>query len=455
MKLTDSGNAEALIQAHGDVLRYCPPMRAWYIWGGRVWREDTNGGILQLTKQVARGYGDVAEKMEADDPQRKRLFKWALDSEGLRYMQSAITIAQSDVDVCVDAAEFDRDPMLLTVENGTLDLESGKFRTFDPDDYITHWAPVTYTRDAHSTLWEDFLASIIPDPATRDFIQAAVGYSLTGSMEEDKMFILYGDGRNGKTTFVNAIMSMMGGYSAQASSQAIMHKRGDGPTNELFVLRGKRFVAATETGESRHLNECLVKQMTGGDPISVNPKYRSQIEFIPTWKLWLSTNHEPQIIGTDTAIWRRLLKIPFSVTIPEAQCDTKLKPMLSTRSERSGILNWALEGTRMWRKSGLKPSPEVAWATTKYRAGQDYVAEFLSECCIVSPQNTVSKSVMYQKYVMFCKQNYLIFVAKNVFGRRLHEIGISESRDTKSRFWVGISMGTYVNLNPIHMEDYK
>ena len=319
MRLTETGNAEALVRKFGKGIRYCPLMRSWYVWSGRRWHEDTDGELYRMAKEIAGSYFKTADELENGDLNRNRLLKHANLSESLRGLRNMIEIAQSIDGICIDPEEFDRDSMKLNTVNGTIDLKTLKLGKFDQDDYITKMAPVQYIRGAVSKVWDNFLSDIIPDPATRLFLQTAVGYSLTSDMSADKMFLLHGSGRNGKTTFVSTILNMLGDYGAQAASNMLMHKKNSGPSNDMFVLIGKRFVAATETSESHKLDENLIKQMTGMDRVSVNPKYKSQMEFTPTWKVWLSTNHEPIISGTDTAIWRRLIKVPFSVTITDEQ----------------------------------------------------------------------------------------------------------------------------------------
>ena len=452
-RLTEASNAELLIRMFGDGIRYCPPMKAWYVWGGRRWHEDVEKEMFGHAKDVAMGYRVRAEGMDVGDRNRGSYLKHADVSERLTGIQSMITLAQGIEGVCVDVEDFDRNPMHLNVENGTIDLDTLKFRAFDRTDYITKMAPVQYRAGTRSEVWERFLVDVIPDEDTRTFLQAAVGYSLTSSMDEDKMFLLHGRGRNGKSTFVGTILNMLGDYGAQASSQMLMHKKTSGPSNDLLVLIGKRFVAATETSESHKLDENLIKQMTGQDRVSINPKYRSQMEFTPTWKIWLSTNHEPIITGTDRAIWRRLLKIPFDVTIAEDVCDPKLRPhLMRSLEERSGILNWALEGVRIWRACGLMIPKRVSDATRWYRANQDLTGQFIEDCCQIHPDLTINKKKLYQVYLDFCRGIHEEPKKINEFGHQLKEREISDGRKANSRFWTGIAVRKTVSLNPLDME---
>ena len=443
------GNAEALIEKFGADLCYCPQIKEWYVWDGKRWREDVNKSIIQMAKKIARSYLKEAKKIDKELPVYKALLKHADSSESLRGIQSMITLAQSDNTVLTHLDGFDRNPNLLCVENGIIDLDEQEFNGFNRDAHITKIAPVTFRRGASSTKWENFLIDILPDADTRDFIQRAVGYSLTGHTHAEVMFLLYGRGQNGKTTFTSTILNLLGDYASQASSSALMQHDADGPSNELYVLIGKRFVVAAETSESRHLNENLIKQMTGMDRISVNPKYKSQIEFTPTWKIWLSTNYEPTIIGNDHAIWRRLRKIPFDVVITEEKRDPELKlALLEDKEEHSGVLNWALEGVRRWQEDGLTPSKQVYEATRAYRVEQDLVGQFIAEQCQIHPSLTVGKGKLYQTYVAYCKDMNEKPRQKIAFGHQLRERGTEDARNRNGRYWVGIGVNEVVNLNP-------
>jgi putative DNA primase/helicase len=330
-----------------------------------------------------------------------------------------------------------------------VDLETGEWREYKANDYITNRAAVAYTRGAVNRRWEEFVARVMPDTGVREFVQTAVGYSLTGLTNEDKLFILHGNGCNGKSTFTSAILNMLGTYGAQASSELLLRKRASGPSNDMFVLLGKRFVSATETGETCQLDENLVKQMTGGERVSVNPKYKSQIEFTPSWKTWLSTNHEPVIRGTDEAIWRRLVLVPFNVTIGKSHRDPKLRTHLANNYEgRAGILNWALEGVIKWVRNGLIIPTQISDATAHYRQSQDPIGQFMQEMCHISQNVMVRKGVLYDAYCQFCLKNHDQPRTKNAFSRYMHFRGIGESRDMDARFWVGIELDNSVSILP-------
>lgn len=453
LRLTDSSNAERLIEMYGNELRYCPQTREWLIWDGRRWAEDIGNQIYTMAKDVARSYETTAEGLNNKEGKLyESVIRHARSSESLRGIQSMIHLAQSHEDVVVSHEDFDRNPDRLCVANGVIDLTDCSLHKFDPSDNITKLAPVVYTRGKVSKTWDRFMSDVVPDLDTRDFVQRAVGYSITGHMYEERMFLLYGQGQNGKTTFTSTILNLLGDYAAQASSSALMRSSSRGPNNELYVLIGRRFISASETGESGKLNETLIKQMTGMDRVSVNPKYKSQMEFYPSWKIWLSTNHEPMIVGDDKAIWRRIIKIPFTVVIDKPDPKLKLR-LLNDLGERSGILNWILEGVKMWRERRLELPDQVSQVTNIYQEEQSITGQFMKEICKCVKGVGISKSRLYNEYVKFCKSIREKPKSKNAFGRQIHEMGMGDSRDKNDRYWVGICTNKAVSLNPLDFEN--
>ncbi len=452
LRLTDSSNAEKLVELYGDDIRYCPKMKEWFIWDGRRWLEDSGKTIYQYARDVARSYEDTAKALSKDSDFRKAILKHANTSESLRGIHAMIQLAQSHPEVLVGHDEFDRNPDQLNVANGMLDLSDCTFHKFEPSAYITKIAPVVYVKGRTSEAWEKFMVDVVPDPDTRDFVQRAVGYSITGHTFEERMFLIFGDGQNGKTTFMSTLLNMLGsGYASQAASTALMKSGTRGPNNELYVLIGRRLVLASETGEGGSLDETLVKQMTGMDPVSVNPKYKSQMEFYPSWKIWLGTNHEPIIVGDDKAIWRRMIKVPFTTVIENPNPKLKLL-LLNDFNERSGILNWALEGVRMWQDRRLVLPDQIEYATDEYRMEQSIIGQFLREVCKKRKGTGVAKSRLYGAYVSYCKRVHEKPKTKNAFGRQMHERGMGDKRNKICHYWVGIHINESVSLNPMDWE---
>jgi putative DNA primase/helicase len=270
------------------------------------------------------------------------------------------------------------------------------------------------------------------------FLQKAIGYSLTGNTQEQCFFILYGTGANGKSTLLDTLLALLGSYAKQAAPDVLLSKSIDRHPTELADLMGARLVTAIETGEGRRLAENLVKQMTGGDRIKARFMRQDFFEFSPTFKLFLATNHKPQIRGTDYAIWRRIRLIPFTVTIPEEERDPTLPEKL--RVELPGILAWAVRGCLAWQHEGLKPPAEVAHATEAYRTEMDVLAAFLADCCVVHRNARVKASELYHIYTQWCEDNGEHVENQRSFGMRLSERGFERCKVKGLGWWRGIGI---------------
>jgi putative DNA primase/helicase len=204
-------------------------------------------------------------------------------------------------------------------------------------------------------------------------------------------------------------------------------------------MSGTRFIAAIEAGEGRRLNEPVIKALTGGDTVTARYLYREFFEFHPQFKLWLAANHKPIIRGTDTAIWRRIRLIPFTVTIPEGERDPKLAAKL--RAELTGILAWAVRGCLEWQSAGLRPPAEVRAATDEYRAEMDTLAAFVDECCIVALHAEVKAADLYAAYKAWAELGSEYVENQRAFGLRLSERGFKPDRSTGGvRVWRGIGL---------------
>ena len=372
---TDLGNSERLVSLHGDDLRYVAPWKKWVMWDGQRWRDDM--------QQVERRPKDVARRRLQEAGSREDI-RWARYTASVAGMRNMLTVAQSEL--AIDHNDLDRDPFLLNVKNGTLDLRTGKLRPHKRRDFLTKLVPVTYDPNATAPLFDQFLNDIMDgDSAMIAYLRRLVGYALTGVIEEHVLPIFYGTGANGKSTFVNTILALLGtDYSCKAPQEFLMEQSHQSHPTALTDLFRRRLVVAAETKSNRRLDESLMKELTGGDPIRARRMREDYWEFEPTHKVWLVTNHKPIIRGEDEGLRRRLRLIPFTVRIPDGRQDPKLGQKL--RTQLSGILNWALAGCREWQQQGLGSPKLVDTATDEYFAQMDLVGEFLNECTKKDPK---------------------------------------------------------------------
>jgi putative DNA primase/helicase len=423
---TDLGNARRLVRLYGRQLRFCDPLGGWLSFDGHRWARDTLGQAERWAKDtVVKIFAEVATARTKE--QQKDLAKWAIASQSGPRLREMLRLASTEERVAAAADRFDRDPWLLNVENGTLNLQTGKLRAHDSEDHITKLAPVVWLEEAEAPRWLAFLEEIMDEDQERlRYLQKVIGYSLTGDTSEQALFVIHGSGANGKSTFIETLRRMLGDYARQADPSAFLIRRSEGPRNDIARLAGARFVCATETAEGRKLDAPMVKQMTGGDTITARLLYREFFEFRPTFKVFISTNHRPRVRGDDDAIWRRMRLIPFDVTIPKERQDKRLQERLV--NELSGILRWAVEGCRLWRTEGLTPPEAVRAATSAYRSEMDVLGAFLEARTVQNCSVNVGASELYAAYRRWCKENGEFELSQTIFGKRLSDRGFERYR---------------------------
>jgi putative DNA primase/helicase len=366
----------------------------------------------------------IREEAEGIKRREKYLTKHLLSSQNAARFNSIKTLAQQQPGVIALPEQFDRQRELLNCRNGTIDLNRHAFVPHDRELLLSKSTGIAYAKGADCPLWNAFLSRIMGGKAHLvEYLQRITGYILTGLIFEQIVIILYGIGANGKSTFVNMLLRLMGDYGMQASIETFIERKNPGTPNDIARMKGARLVAVSESAKGAALNEGFVKQATGGEPLQARFLYGEFFQYAPEFKILLVTNHKPHIRGTDNGIWRRIRLIPFEETIPESEQDRRLEEKLA--KELPGILNWALEGCRMWQQIGEAPPVEVKAAVEQYRRDMDLLGEFLQECCALSPRAEVPFKDLYARYLAWCeKEGEKKPVSKKGFSRSLVERGM-------------------------------
>ena len=444
-RCTDLGNAERLVDAFSDKLKYCPQMRRWLCWDGARWRFDGDGAAHRAMRVVVRAiYAEAAA--EPDDTRRAALAKWAANSESGGRLKTAVELAEKDARVLVDVSDLDADPWKLGVCNGTMNLETCTLLPSAPEFFITKQALVAFDPDARCELWESFLNRIFPgDKEFIAYVQRAVGYSLTGDTMAKTLFFLFGArGDNGKSTLIETLLSLFGDYAVKTRAETFMRAsyESNGPAPERVALRGARLVVASELSDRQSFDESFLKDVTGGmDKIACRNLYEGMIQFRPEFKLWLYGNHKPRLRDDDDAAWRRLHILPFEERIPLNEQDHDLGRKLL--AELPGILNWALAGLAAWRgrDGGLKPPSKVLEAVKEYRGEMDDMGRFITECCVTAPTAKAQAGELYTKYADWCRENGQHPMGNVRFSQRLAERDGIERRNLDGRtIWHGLGL---------------
>lgn len=438
LHLTDMGNAERLIARHGIDLRYCAPWKRWAVWGGETWADNGDDRVQERAKETVRSIYE--EGIGVTSPERAQaIWKHAVRSESAGRVAAMIQLARSATSLAVAPEDLDRDPWLLNCANGTVDLRTGDLRPFARDDLMTKRSPARYDARAACPTWIAFLERIFAGDADLiGFMQRSAGYSLTGSTAERVMFILFGAGRNGKSTFLEVVRHVMGAYASGTPASTIMAQRNKGIPNDIARLKGARFVSASETSEAAEIDEAFIKVATGGDVITARFLNAEFFDFLPQFKIWLATNHKPSIKGTDPAVWDRIRLVPFTVRIPDDQLDKALRDKLI--AEADGILQWLIAGCLDWRQRGGLGEPDaVAAATAEYRVGEDTFGPFLADRCDVQPAVSATAKELYAAYLEWAAEAGEEKLSQRRFGDRLRAQGFRAGKGTAGRRrWAGL-----------------
>ncbi|MGE0227605.1 MAG: phage/plasmid primase, P4 family [Dehalococcoidia bacterium] len=437
---TDAGNAEAFAASYQGQLVFDHRLRRWLIRGEHRWVPDNVTEVRLYAKRVARGRLKAAAEI-SEEEKRKRAVRHAVTSESRQRLDAMIELAKSEQGIADTGEDWDARPDLLAATNGVVELDTGRVRSGRAEDRITLAVPIPYRADAACPRWERFLEEVFAgDREVIAFIQRAVGYSLTGHIEEHALFLLFGTGRNGKSVLLNTLRRLFGDYALNLPFSAFELGPRSQLSPDLALLPGKRLVTSSETNDGSRLNEARIKALTGGDPITANPKYAAPFEFMPVGKFWLAVNHLPVVHDDSEGFWQRVMLIRFERVFKRTERDPQLEQRLA--EELPGIFAWAVRGAVAWKDQGLTPPPTVRMATESYRTESDPLADFVAARCAVAASYTVQSSALYTEYSAWCdslgmpSRERLTLTA---FGRRIGERFTKQSTK-RGKFYVGIGL---------------
>ena len=434
-KHNDSGTSALFSDIFADRHRYCPEWRDWAVFDGKRWTKDKEAMLArQGAKALAAAlmaYAPAAGlKGDADTQYRKYV-------AGLGSLRARKTMIDDSKDnKCFSATELDRAPFLFNCQNGVLDLHHGaKFISHAPGLLLSKITPVEYDPGAYAMAWIKFLDEVMEGDTTKiRYLQKFAGISLTGDTREETMIILYGaTTRNGKSTFVETLAYLFGDYAITIRPETLAFKKDRDSrraSGDLARLAGARFVSASEPPKGMLFDAAQIKSMIGRDTITARNLFESEFSFIPVFKIVMNTNYLPQI-GDDTIFSSgRVNVVTFDRHFSEAEQDRTLKDRLREPKELSGILNWCLDGLRLYRKEGLRPPAAVVKATAIYRKQSDKIGEFIEDCLEESPKSGVKAGDVYTAYQSWCRESGYGAEGKKNFFSDLQRRGLFADRGT-------------------------
>ena len=430
-KNTELGWGRLFADVFKDVARYCPDFRSWLVFDGKRWVRDK--GSLKVSI-LAKRLADALHLYLLRLPEDKRSVlqqgwgKW----QKLAMRETILKDAASEYPV--KAADLDADINLINVENGTLDLGTMELRPHDPNDLITKLAPIVYDEHATFERWERFIHEITEgNTELEEFLQRCLGYSLGGSTELEKLFILYGPkSRNGKSTLMEAVLGVLGDYGASADPEMLSldRKTGGGtrPTEDLARLDGIRFVSISEPSQQMKVDAAKVKQWTGGDIIKARFLNENSFEYKPQFKFYLNTNVLPTVTDSTLFESERVVVIPFNRHFTEEEQDKTLKRQFAQSEARSSIFAWLVRGWASLQDGGLRIPDDASQVVEEYGSESDAFAQFAEACLEPCPGAFVSTANLLPVYNSWAQRNGFEPSNKNAFRGELERSGMTISR---------------------------
>jgi putative DNA primase/helicase len=428
--ISEIGDAEFFGACNSDTLRFDHRRGLWLLFNGNVWVPQTNGEVSRLALDAIR----ARQRAAIGSPARLR---WAVGGESRARQNNLVALAQN-LEPLADAGDgWDADPWLLGAPNGVVDLRTGKLRPGRPEDRITMRVRAAFDPEAICPLFDKTINEIFENrDEIINYVDKEIGYSLTGDCREESLVMCFGGGGNGKGVLMNTIGHLMGDYADDLPFSAFELHTRTGIPNDIAKIVNKRFVTASESGESVRLNEARVKALTGRDPITARFLHREFFTFQPVAKFWLSTNHKPDIRDNTEGFWRRLHLIPFRASFIGKE-DRGLKDRL--RDELPGILARAVRGCLAWQREGLRPPPEICEATKRYRDDSAPLARFLDECCVVEPTARATFGALFTAYVRWAGRTGGR-MGRHEFSEALHQRFLQNAKNTQRVEFVGVGV---------------
>ncbi len=423
---TEDALALTFAERYGGEFRYVDEWKNWHTWNGAVWERDKRRVAFSLARRICREAAGECDKAGR-----------ASQLSSAKTRAAILSLASDDQRLAAVPDQFDSDPDIFTAGKTAVNLKTGERYEPRREDYCTKAATVAPGGDCN--MWLEFLERITAgDGELIKYLQRVAGYALTGHVSEHALFFLYGTGANGKGTFVNTLVGILGQYAVIAPAETFVESKNDRHPTELAMFLGARLVASTETAAGRHWHEARVKMLTGGDPIPARYMHGNFFHFMPQFKLVISGNHKPALRAVNEAIRRRMHLIPFTVTIPEKERDpdfaAKLKP------EWPGILQWAIDGCAEWRRIGLAPPKAVRDATETYLQQEDDVLTWVQERTGDDPNAEATAEDLYTSWKNFCEQSGMRCGTKKAFTAALREKNFAWKKTNRGVVFYGISL---------------
>ena len=463
---SDAGNAAVFSRMYRDDLLYTDAL-GWLWWNGQRWerddhratawalelsekmlqqaKEENRVALLQVAEATAKHEetgaaedADALDKAKADATKAKAYLTHAKNSRNAVRIKNMLELSKPAL--VIKADNLDASPFDLNTPAGIVELTTGRLRPHDRGAYcsqITQIGPDT----KGSEMWSAFLDTITcGDGSVRGFLQLVAGMSLIGAVYQEGIIIAYGGGRNGKSTYFNALGAVLGDYTGSIDIKVITTDRANKGA-ALATLRGRRLVVTGELEEHQRLSVATLKQLASTDRLVIEEKFKQPETVKQTHTLVLFTNHLPRVGSTDNGTWRRLIVVPFNATIPAGTGIQNYADVL-VKEAGGAILSWAIEGAVNFVRNGFRLQiPEVVEeATEAYREREDWLTNFINERCIREPNARVGAADLYREYREWAESTGDYVRRLNDFDTTMEAAGFQKIRPKNRKAWLGLRL---------------
>ena len=458
--LRNSEEAALMMKQYGTCVRFCKTFNSWLHYTGKKWEPLTRAEMFNYAKKTIDSIKNaiLAEiKNTPGDSERMKDLTAFLNRVITQYDRKPLAdiVGRAEGLGPCDAAIFDTASNLLNCDNGVLDLKTGQLQQHKPEQMLMKNTGVAYTGKYHSSLWRDTVADILPDPATRAYMQKALGYALTGSVKRHECYFLKGAGGNGKGIILETVAAVLGDYATTIPIDILLTSRDDkdagrSPTPQIAKLKGVRLAICSESELGRTFNAATLKYLTGGDRLTGRMLHQNPIEFEPTHKIFFSSNYSPMLKDSnDKGVRRRLVIIPFNVTFSKeaGNLDLNLGEKLATKENHEDVLTWLVEGWQKYQREGLEPSTQMKNEMADYYDSNDYIGDFILNHCDLGEGRKILRSALYGAFrqVYFNECGQYPMSARSFYQIIEKRPGISQKRENGGRYLIGIDL----RLKPI------
>ena len=430
-----------MLDLHDKDLKYVREYKDWIHWTGKNWQRDETAPFSALDDVVNMLYEEA--KTCTDDDKRKKLAGFAALCGNHATYAATVALASKNPEFSVSVLEMDADDCKINLQNGVLNLKNFQLLEHDPKYNLMKIVGYAFDENATCPRWEQFLMEVFEGKTDLiEYVQRAVGYSLTGEMIEKCFFFLYGsEGDNGKSKFLEILRELLGEYAKNADIATFLTSKNEKVRDDLAALYGARVITTAEPEEGSRFAMAVIKPWTGGDPQTCRELYGKIFTYQPKGKLWLAANNKPSIYERTNAAWGRIQLIPFKKTFAKEEQDGHLAEKL--KQELPGILNWAIRGLKDYRALGGLYQPEIVkQEVAAYRRENDSVRVFVEEVCTMEKDASIDGPQVYASYKEFCVNSGLKPLGLGKFNGAMVDScairGVRRERRASGFVWYGI-----------------